>query len=78
MQCPVCGCPQSRWMRPLTVARVLRCSERTVRRMLARGQLAGIKVRRQWRVDHNGLHQLIETHSVAYTPDPSDSVQERL
>ena len=78
MQCKVCGCPNARWLRVETVAKVLRCSQRTVRRMLNSGQLGGVKVRRQWRVDHDGLHRLIETHSVDYQPATRDVVKDRL
>ena len=76
--CEVCGCPDVRWLRLKTVAKVLRCSARTLRRMLNAGALAGVKVQRQWRVDHDSLHKLIEAHSVAYKPDRADEVNKRL
>jgi len=46
--------------------------------MLNSGQLGGVKVRRQWRVDHDGLHRLIETYSVDYQPATRDVVKDRL
>ena len=74
MTCGTCGCPDVRWLRVKTVAKVLRCCERTVCRMLKRGELGGLRVQRQWRVDHQGLHRLIEAHSVDYTPEDTGEV----
>lgn len=56
MICPVCGCPKQRkWLRVQTIARVLGCCPRTIRRMIQRGELDACKVGRDWRVEHWSL-----------------------
>ncbi len=64
MLCKVCGCPKVRWLQVPTIARHLSCTTRKVRRMINSGELSGIRLGRNWRVDHKSLHKLIQRFSV--------------
>jgi excisionase family DNA binding protein len=67
MRCATCGCPQSRWLRVCTVAQQFGCSERSVRRMISRGQVDAVRLGRQWRIDHGSLDDLVRQGSVRPT-----------
>ncbi|NLW50644.1 MAG: excisionase family DNA-binding protein [Candidatus Brocadiaceae bacterium] len=59
MRCAVCGCPPVRWLRVKTVAGQLGCTARTVRRMVRRGEMVGVRVGRTWRIDHASLDEYL-------------------
>jgi len=66
MACEICGCPEVRWLSTETVAAQLECSDRTVRRMIQRGDLDGVRLRGRWRVDHESLDVCVSRDSVRY------------
>ena len=59
MRCAICGCPNVKWLRVRKVAAQLECSPRTVRRLIQSNKVVGIRVRREWRVEHSSLHRLV-------------------
>ena len=63
MACPVCGCPQVKWLRTATVARQFGCSRRTVLRMIERGEVDGVRFGRSWRVEHSSLDDYVRRDS---------------
>jgi len=71
MGCPICGCPQVRWLRISTVARHFGCSAKKVRRLLKEGALEGVRLGREWRVDHNSLDRLVRQYSLEEGLPPS-------
>ncbi len=78
MACEICGCPESRWLSTETVAAQLECSARTVRRMIQRGEVDGVRMRGRWRVDHESLDDYLRMESVRYggarlQNEPADS-----
>ena len=66
MACEICGCPEVRWLSTETVAEQLECSGRTVRRMIQRGDVDGMRLRGRWRVDHESLDAYVSTDSVRF------------
>jgi excisionase family DNA binding protein len=64
--CEICGCPEARWLSTETVAAQLDCNPRTVRRMIQRGELDGMRLRGRWRVDHESLDDYVSAESVRY------------
>ena len=64
MACPICGCPDVRWVRVSTVAQQFGCSEKKVRRMIKKGELEGVQFGREWRVDHRSLDRLVAGEAV--------------
>ena len=62
--CELCGCPQVKWLRVITVARQFGCSPRKIRRLLASGELEGLRLGREWRVNHESLDELVERYSL--------------
>jgi len=64
MNCPVCGCPPVKWLRVSTVARHFKCSPRKVRRLVQSGELEGVRLGREWRVDHDSLDRLVRYYSL--------------
>ena len=64
MNCKLCGCPKVRWLRVTTVARQFGCTSRKVRRLLANGTLEGVRLGREWRVDHECVDRLVERYSL--------------
>jgi excisionase family DNA binding protein len=67
MPCEVCGCPEIRWLRTVTVAVQLECSPRTVRRMIQRGEVDGVRFGGEWRVDHESLDDYVSRDSVRFS-----------
>jgi excisionase family DNA binding protein len=65
MLCPTCGCPKTRWLRVETVAKQFGCSAKKVRRLLHQGELEGVRLGREWRVDHKSLDRLVRRHSLS-------------
>ncbi len=74
MECAVCGCSQARWLRVNTVARAFSCSPKSVRRLLKRGELAGVRFGGEWRVDHRSLDAYIEANRVGFDGDVQAAV----
>jgi excisionase family DNA binding protein len=66
MCCEICGCPESRWLSTETVAAQLDCSGRTVRRLIQRGELDGVRVAGRWRVNHESLDEYLSAESVRF------------
>jgi excisionase family DNA binding protein len=64
--CEVCGCPEARWLSTEAVAEQLVCSQRTVRRMIQRGDVDGVRLRGKWRVDHESLDDYVSRDSVRH------------
>lgn len=64
--CDVCGCPRARWLRVRTVARQFQCSSKKVRRMLKSGELDGVRLGGEWRIDHRALDDYIREDSVRF------------
>ena len=75
MDCKICGCPDARWLRVRTVARQFRCSAKKVRRLILRGELEGLRLGGEWRVDHLSLDRFVQQHS--QDPDESDGARVR-
>jgi len=59
------GLRNIRLMTTAEAANVLRCSRRTVRRLVERGDLRALKVGRVLRIDERDLGQLISKNSTA-------------
>lgn len=47
------------WMTPAEAATLLRVSRETIRRMVRSGELAGLKVGKQYRVVASAVHDII-------------------
>ena len=74
MPCRICGCPEVRWLPVRAVARQFGCTPKLVRRMVQSGALEGVRLGRQWRVDHESLDDLIRRGSVRFSvPDEGQS-----
>jgi len=67
MACPICGCPEVRWLRVSTVARQFGCDPKRVRRLIKRGDIDGVRFGRQWRVDHESLDEYVRRDSVRFS-----------
>ncbi len=67
MRCEVCGCPGVRWLRVSTVARQFRCSSKRVRRLIKRGEIDGVLLGGEWRVDHRSLDDYVSKDSVRFS-----------
>ena len=67
MACEICGCPEVRWLRTATVAAQLECNPRTVRRMILRGEVDGVRFGGEWRVDHESLDNYVSKDSVRFS-----------
>jgi excisionase family DNA binding protein len=70
--CRICGCPEERWLRVSTVARQFRCSSKKVRRMLKCGELDGVRLGGEWRVDHRSLDDYVRKDSVRFAEPPAE------
>lgn len=64
-ECRLCGCPDVKWLRVSTVARQFRCSPKKVRRLIKSGDLEGVQLGREWRVDHASVDRLVRQFSLA-------------
>jgi len=64
--CDICGCPPVRWLRVRTVAGQFGCSAKKVRRMLKSGELEGVLLGGEWRIDHQALDEYICRDSVRH------------
>jgi excisionase family DNA binding protein len=69
MKCAVCGCSKARWLRVNTVAQTFSCDPKSVRRLLKRGQLGGVRFGGEWRVDHPSLDAYVEANRVGFGED---------
>lgn len=70
MICKLCGCPNTKWLRVCTVADRFECSTKKVRRLILSGQLEGVRLGREWRVDHKSLDRLVREWSLAGGTEP--------
>jgi excisionase family DNA binding protein len=57
--CGTCGCPDRRWLSVAEVAGQFGFSPKHVRRLLAAGELSGVRLGREWRIDHDALDRLV-------------------
>ncbi len=56
------------------MAAQLECSARTVRRMIQRGEVDGIRMRGRWRVDHESLDAYVCMDMVRYGGPAEDGM----
>ncbi len=70
MPCEICGCPNVKWLRVSTVARHFACSTKKVRRLIKSGCLLGVRLGREWRVDHASVDRLVQECSLVGDPRP--------
>jgi excisionase family DNA binding protein len=50
-----------KWLRVTTVARQFGCTSKRIRRMLKCGELDGIRLGNEWRVDHRSVDRLVRS-----------------
>ena len=55
-----------------TVARQFGCTAKKVRRMIHSGELEGMRLGREWRVDHASVDRLVQRYSLAGPPEEAD------
>jgi len=63
-QCETCGCPDAKWLTVETVARHFGCTPKKIRRLIRSGELEGVRLGRNWRVDHRSVDRLVRSHSL--------------
>ena len=74
MACRICGCPEERWLRVSTVAEQFGCDPKSVRRLIKKGEIDGVRFGWEWRVDHESLDQYVRRDSVRFSvPAGEDS-----
>jgi excisionase family DNA binding protein len=73
MLCKICGCPDVRWLRVGTVAGQFKCSAKKVRRLIKRGDIDGVLLGGEWRIDHQSLDELVRRDSVRFSVRDEDS-----
>ena len=59
MKCATCGCPRTKWLRVVTVAREFGCTPRTIVRMIRKGEIDGVLFGGSWRVEHDSLDEYL-------------------
>lgn len=69
MNCDVCGCPEARWLRVRTVARTLSCDSKSIRRLIKKGELRGMRLGAEWRVEHASLDAYVRSNRVGFPED---------
>ncbi len=74
MACPICGCPQQRWLRVATVAEQFGRDPKSVRRLIKKGLIEGVRFGRQWRIDHESLDEFVRTYSVRFSGPDAEPV----
>jgi excisionase family DNA binding protein len=73
MQCPICGCPDLRWLRVGTVARRFGVTPKVVRRLLKKGEIEAVRFGGEWRIDHESLDDYVRKDSIRFSMPPSRS-----
>ncbi len=67
MRCKVCGCPELRWLRVGTVAQQFGCTPKVLRRLIKKGEIDGVRIGGEWRIDHQSLDDYVRKDSVRFS-----------